>query len=816
MDRLRMDVSQAARALRANPGYALAGVLTLAIGIGANAAVFNLAHWLLMRPVPGVEEPERLVSMSLMPQDRSGASFISNPQIEALRAGVTSVTGIAAYHDLQLHVAAPGAAARRLPASVVSDNYFDVLGRPVALGRGFTRDEGVNAGAPPTAVISHDFWVSSFGAVPDVLGRTLTVNGGVFTIVGVTTPGFRGTSRAGDISVWVPVAQHKFVMPMFLGNLLTNDRASVFFSVIARRRDDVPTAQVESESNVVRAAAATGTRRSTWTLVAREGMEPAPWMRDRVNRLLMALVGGAVLLLALTCANVSSLTLARATGRRTEIATRLALGASRFSVARLLLVECLALSLLAGALALGVTWALGRALEGTDILPGVVTLGRIGIGWTMLAFAFGTSLLVAAIAGVAPAFSVARVAPQVRMREGGRGLAGSRSRIRQVLTVAQVAVSVTLLLGAMLLVRSVNARFSIPIGFDPATVVTASIEPALQRYTPERTEQFYRDLLDRVRALPGVRAAGLSWLAPFSRGAADTEIRTEGAPSEAAVSANHNMVSPGFLNAMGIPLLEGRDFTPVEFLRPGTATDGSIIITASMARRVFAGGPAAGRRVVIAYPEGTVRTVVGVIPDQRQHRLMDETADLVLEPFGQPFASGAASVQVALEAPSDEVMRGLVDIVQALDPALPVFQAQTLETALRKSMGEELLVSRSVTVLAALAMLVAGVGLAAVLARAVTERQREFGVRLACGATPGRLAAQVTREALLMSAIGIAGGLALALWFVRFISARLYGVASNDPVSILVVAAGVLVVTILAAAMPARRAAQVDPATALR
>jgi predicted permease len=819
MDHMRRDLSQAVRGLRANPGYTLAAVLTLAIGIGANAAVFNLGHWLLLRPIPGIQNPDRLVSLSLMASDRSGARFVSNPEVEALREGITGLTGLAAYQQLEMNVAAQDGPPQRVSAAVVTDNFFDVLGGPVAHGRGFTREEGTSAGAPSVAVVSNRFWVASLGRAADAVGRTITINGGTFTVVGIAVAGFHGPSRAGDTDVWVPIGQHRFALPMYSGDVLTNERSSVFFSLVGRLRDGVTVAQAEAEGNAVRAArTSTGTRGrpGTWELVGRSGTESTPWMQDRVARLLTALVAGVVLLLVLTCANVGNLILARAGGRRAEVATRLAFGASRVAVGRLLLVESLVLALVAGGLALAVTWLLGRAFDGTAILPGVVTLGRVPLDWQVLAFACAMSVAVASVAGIVPAVATSRMSPQEGMRGTGRGQVGGGGRLRQVLTAAQVAVSVTLLLGAMLLVRSVDARFAIPLGFDPTQVLSMSLEPALQRYTPQRTDAFYQELMTAVRQVPGVHAAGLAWLAPFSRTASDSGFWAEGGNKDEALSANHNMVSPGYLAAMGVPLLAGRDFSETEFMRRSTPDTGVVILTESLARRLFEGGTAVGRRITMQYPEGHVRTIVGVIPDQRQHRLMDETADLLLEPFGQPFTSGFASLQLSMAGSSEQVVAGVVGAIRRLDPTLPVYGVETVDMALRRTMTEELLVSRSVSVFAVLAMLVAAVGLGAVLARTVSERQREFGVRLACGATPGRLMRHVAREAVTVTGVGLLIGFGMAAWFVRVISARLYGVEPGDPQSAVVVVLGVMTVALVAAAVPARRAARVDPARVLR
>lgn len=814
MHSLSLDFRLALRTIRMNPGYATAAILTLAIGIGANASVFNLGYSLLARPIPGVFDPDRLMSLTFMSADRTGAGLISHPELTRLRDGVPALTGVAAYRDTELHVAIDGGAARRVQADVVSPGYFDVLGAPVALGRPFTSDEATNPSAPPAVIVSHGFWQSAFAGAADVLGRSVVINGERFVVVGVTRAGFAGTSRAGRAEIWVPSAQHRLVLPMYRGEVLSAETAAIYFGIVGRLADGSSIEQVEAQANATRVSVPgrAGARRANWVFVARAGAEPTPWLRERVDRLMLSLTGAVVLLLTLTCANVANLLLARASGRRREIATRLALGASRRSIIRLLLIESSVLALCGAIAAVGVTAGAARVLAGQVLIPGIVTVGSMPMDWTVWLFAAAVSLFVAIAAGAAPAFTVSRSKYGV----AARGQVEGASRLQRVLTVAQVAVSVALLLGAALLMRSMQARLAIPLGFDPSQVLSVSLEPALQRYTPQRTDAFYRDLLSRVSSDPQVRAAGLAWLAPFSQGASDTSLWAEGATAESAVSANHNIASPGFLSAMGIPLLEGRDFTEQEFLRRETPGSGVVIVTASLARRLFGDGPAAGRRVTMRYPEGMVRTVVGVIPDQRHHRVMDPEPDLVLEPFGQSFTPGFAALQVAANGPVTAVVDRVAAIVRDLDPTLPLFQVHTVEAALSRSLNEERLVARSVSMFAALAMLVAAIGLAAVLARAVTSRRREFGVRMACGATPARVAAQVTREAAWLVGVGIAGGLVLSAWFIGLVQARLYGVEATDPASVALIVVGTLAVGLLAAIIPARRAAAVAPAEVLR
>jgi predicted permease len=387
--------------------------------------------------------------------------------------------------------------------------------------------------------------------------------------------------------------------------------------------------------------------------------------------------------------------------------------------------------------------------------------------------------------------------------------------LRHVLTTAQVAMSVLLLLGAALLTRSMMTRLAIDPGFDPSAVLTFSVEPGLQR-DQTRQEAFYRELVDRVRAIPGVRGAGLVWLQPFSQGAGDAEFRPEGAAADSQVSAEFNGVSPGFFAALGLPILQGRDFTGEEFLRDDETGSGVVIITESLARKAFAQTPAVGRRIVMRYPESRVRTVVGVVRDTRQRRVTTVSPEMLFEPFGQSFPSGWASVLVGLDGAEGPIVAEIRRRVAAIDPTLPIYNVERLDRAFAKQFADDLLISRLTTAFSILAMLLAAAGLHGVLARSVADRTREFGVRAALGATPRGLAGLISREATSVLAAGVALGLTAGLWLARYIEARLFGVTPLDAISIVTAVALVSLVTLLSSAPAARRAARLDTAALLK
>jgi putative ABC transport system permease protein len=817
MDGLVADLRQAARGLAANRGFALTALVTLALGIGANAAVFSLANWVLLRPVPGVADQSKLVTLGYGSGGTRGP--VAFEDFEALAAGMPALDSLAGYESFAMNIAHGSSTPRRLDGEVVTGRFFDVLGGPLALGRGFTVEEGRRPERAPVAVLSYRLWQGDFAGAPGIVGQAVAINGQPFTIVGVAARGFHGASLNGSADLWVPFAQYSLAVPNYPKGGLTGRRVAMLFGLVGRLAAGGSIDAARQQAEAVRARLAADnpgdSRLEKWRFEVAPGVEARPWVRERLSQAMALVMGFVGLLLLLTSANVGNLMLARATGRRGEIATRLALGASRWRVARLLFAESLLLSLAAGVVALGLAWWTGRLMAGTIVLQGLPPLERVEIDARVFLFSLAVSALVALTAGVLPAFSGGRVNLTTALGDIGRSRTSARRGTRRALATLQVAVSVTLLIGALLLARSMAARLAVNPGFDPSRVLAFSVEPGLQGYGP-RQEVFYRDLLDRLRDRPGIRAAGLAWLQPYSQGAADTRFRREGQPASVEIDAATNAVSPGYFDALGLSLVEGRDFTASEFQRKETGQDGVVILTESLARRVFGAAPAAGGRIAMAYPEGVVRTVVGVVADTRQRRLTAEPTDTLFEPFGQQFPVGWASVMVGLAAPEDDVVREIRTVVGSLDPAMPIYNVTRLDEAIRRQFADDLLVMRLTVAFAGLATLVAAIGLYGVLARGVAERRREFGIRVALGARPAGLARLVTKEALGVAGAGLTIGLAATFWGVRVIASRLYDTSRFDPMAIGASVMLVVLVILASAVAPARRAARVDAASELR
>ena len=818
MSGIRSDVAHAVRGLRAHPGYAVAAVVTLALGISANAAVFSLTNWLLLRPIPGVQDPGALVTLTYAVGDSGGTFGVSVPLLRSLESGASALSGLTGYQQQPMNVTPVGdGSPRRLAADVVWGNYFSVLMEGIVRGRPFTAAESRDPGADPAVVISDRFWRDDLGGDPGVVGRPLLVNGERFTIVGVATHGFHGASRTSATDLWVPVSQYRRVMPQYPATLFSNPRIGFFFSLVGRLRAGATPALVASQADGVQAALKTAnptdTRLQRLRFLVRPGLETNPWARERLTSSLSLVMGIAILLLVLTCANVANLVLGRSIGRRTEIATRLALGASRARVARLLLVESAVLACLASGVAVAVAWMAARALEGTVVLQGLPPLERAEMDWRVMAFA----LLASAVgAGVVPAFSSSRVNLQGALREHGRSQTVARGRLRRVLTVAQVAVSLTLVAAAFLLARSMAMRHAIDPGFDPSRVLVFSVEPRLPGYDDAKKTTFYRDLMDRVREVPGVRFAGLSWAQPYGPIANDNDYWAENRP-EQRVDAESNRISSGFFGALGLRFVSGRDFAPGEVLTT-TDVEGPVIINESAARKLFGDAPAAGRRIVLAYPEHAVRVVVGVVSDMRQRQFMQPPQPMLFAPFNG--ASDWATIVVGLGQNSAAVVPRLRQAVAAVEPRLPVFGVTTLGEAIDAQLADDILVTQICierpVVFAVLATLLAAVGLYGVLARGVAERRREFSIRAALGAGPAAMARLVSGDALRVTAMGVVCGLAAATWLTQFLKTYLYGVDRLDPLALAGAVVLLAVVTLAATLVPARRAATVDPAAELK
>jgi predicted permease len=513
---------------------------------------------------------------------------------------------------------------------------------------------------------------------------------------------------------------------------------------------------------------------------------------------------------------------AQAHARRAELATRQALGASRSRVVRQLLLEGAILSSAGAAISLVLVWALGRGIEGLLIGPTLPALGRVEIDWRVFLFAATVAMVACLCASLWPALAGSRVDVVSALKQTGRGQMPPARRMRRALTGLQVAVSITLLCGGALLVRSLLARYQVPLGFDTGSVLAFSVEPGRAGRDDAGSRQFFRELLADVRQEPGVADAAVAWIEPFRRiGSGGTGIRAYGQGEDRQVSADMNAVSSGFFSSLGAHLLGGRDFTDEESPPSTQGGAGVMIVNATLARALFGTTDVAGRRVVIGYPSQPVRTIVGVVADIRTRSFGAPVGPMAYEPFGESFRISWGTVHVRL-GPSPSagqtplVVQRMREIVNRLAPGLPIYGVELLSESLDRYLAEDRLVTTCTVLFGGLATLIAAIGLYGLVARGVAERRHEFGVRAALGARPSSIARLVAEEAFQVSLSGGVAGIVAAMWLSRFITSRLYSVTAADPVSIGVAFAIVASVTLVSTLGPARRAAKIDVAEELR
>ena len=805
MNGILRDVAYALRLLRRNPGFSAAAVATLALGIGANAAIFSLADSTLLRPLK-VTRPAELQVM------RFSASY---PDFLEFQQRRDVFTGIAGSAGGRVNVVA-GGGGEFVAAGFVSGNYFDVLGVPPAAGR-VLRVEDDDRNGPGVAVLTERLWRTRFGADPGLIGRTIQINNVPVTVVGVAAAGFHGTSVSEPFHLFIPIAQTPRVQTGFFARpaMLTNRNMS-WVNVIARLKPGVtPAAAASAMDAVYRQFHPPGPRTRpepvTLTPIGQRSLGSGV---DSVQRfvILLAAVVGVTLLIG--CANVANLLLARAAARRRELGVRLAIGASRARVFRQLLVESLVLAVAGGAASVVVA-SLGLRLLARFQLPGGIEIDALGLavsgpvlGFTMLA-ACGTGLLF----GVAPAWRAARADAIGSLRDESRA-STARSGLRSTLVAAQVALSLVLLAGTGLFLRSLTASLRAPLGFRVERVATASVNLGAARYTPARAHEFYGEAIARAKRLPGVTAAAWTSLVP-TLGARSMSATFEGyqpAPQEDPHVYN-TAVTPEYFEASGTRLLRGRSFTPSD--TPSSPLVG--IVNDTAARTYFAGREAVGGRLKV--DEDHWIEIVGVAEDTTLRDIGDAPEPFLYSPFTQdPFGEQVNTVHLLVRTSGDEeaILGPLAGALRAIDPHAPVYDVSTFAWRVRRLVMPQRMGAALFGAFACLALALSALGIYAVASYVTRLRSREIGIRIALGADRERIRQLVLRQGAAPVAAGVAAGLAASALGGQFAGAFLRGVTPRDPLTY----AGVTLVMVLVAAaatwLPARRASATDPITALR
>lgn len=822
LERFWQDLHYSARTLRKTPGFTAAAVLSLALGIGANTAIFTLLNAVLLRPLP-VPDPQQLVQFTYtFPAEgpRNWNSYFGYPQLERFREQSKTLSGVFGGTSLgRLNVGFRTASGIAL-GDAFSGNFFQVLGITPQRGRFFSPAE--DRADALVVVLSDRFWRTRFGADPSIVGGAVTINRIPFTVIGVTPPEFSGLYAGAARDVWVPLHVMDRINPnpkrwsepftswlLIAGRLrpgVLRAQAQAEVDVIHRqllaqqlsaseRRDSEKMQRFVRESHLVLRSAKTGTHS------ALRGEYAFPL------KLLMC-VAGIVLLAA--CANVANLLLARVSGRRREIAVRLALGAGRGRVVRQLLTESLLLALIGGATALAIAWwgsaALVRMISTSDSL-------NVRPDLRILGFTAAASLLTAVLFGLAPALRATRMDPGPVIKETTRQSSRHSGALDRLLVVTQVALSVVLITGAGLFVRTLQKLWSVNLGYDRDNVLMFSVDAKLAGYPAERSGVVYRDILQRLEALQDVRSASASVVRPVDDyfGLVDQvgEVDGRSLAERDFIRVAWNSITPGYFATVSTPILLGRDFD----LRDNEAAPKVAIVNESLASRALPGQNPIGHRLGDS-------TIIGVVKDSLYNGARDQPKPVLYHPLfqhgvGQEYRWGFVSFELRYRGNAslvDEARREIASV----DRNLPIFRARTLRTETEQSLLRERLLAMLSSFFGALALLLACVGLYGLMAYAVARRTGEIGIRMALGARREHVLWLVLRETLTLVLAGLAAGLPLALWTARYAKSLLFGIGTADPVTIAATIAALAVVAALAGYIPARRALRVDPMVALR
>jgi putative ABC transport system permease protein len=796
------DLRYALRALLRAPGFTLAVVVTLALGIGANSAVFSVVHSVLLRPLP-YSEPGRLVNVYGRYPD-FGRTSTSLPDFQDLRAGTRSFEQMAARHASGFVLTGEGEP-ERVIADRITANFLPTLGVRPALGRGFLPEEEQVGGDDRVVVLSHGYWQRRFGGDTQIIGRRLTLGGASYTVVGVTPPSFR---YGRDVDLWAPVRADT-----------TLPRRAEFLDIVARLKPGVTVEQADADvAAVIRRLAeqypATNANLRSEVIGLQDdlvgGVRPA----------LFAFMGAVTLVLLIACANVANLLLARAAVRDREVAVRVALGAGRGRLIRQLLTESLVLALLGGVAGFALaTWGVA-AIRATDIqvLP---RQSEIGMNGTIVAFSLMLSLATGLLFGLVPALRLSRRPLHAPLRDGSRGsTGGALARMRSGLVLAEVAVALVLLVGAGLLIRSFDKLTSVDLGFEPAGVLTYGITfPSAKFRDAQQLPALYDALLARARGIPGVRSAAMSEDLPMS-GASYVSFSIAGRPPRQATTgaAPEDLqpfaVSPEYFSTLGIPLRHGRLF------ETGDGPDALrvAVVNEEMARRFFDGRDPIGSRVTFGNPADTAArwwTIVGVVGNVAQEGV---TAKPYAQMYRPIFQVPTRGVLISLRTDRDPLLLASAarEAVRAVDRDLLVSDIQPLDARVAGSIARPRLSVLLLSGFSAIALLLAAIGIYGVMAYTVAQRTREIGVRMALGADPSNVQRLVVRQGMQPALIGIAVGLVGALAASRLIASLLYGVSTLDPVTFVLVPLFLAAIALLATYLPARRATRVPPTVALQ
>ncbi|HJU88963.1 MAG TPA: ABC transporter permease [Gemmatimonadaceae bacterium] len=827
------DIKLALRTLFKTPFVTTIAIFSLALGIGANTGIFSLFDQMLRRPLPAFQ-PERLVNLAA-PGPKPGSQscnqagdcddVFSYAMFRDLEKARSPFSGLAAHRLFGANIAFRGQTMNG-EGVLVSGSYFPVLGIQPALGRLLTPADDQTVGAHYVAVLSYNYWETRLGASRDVIDQQIVINGQPMTIVGIAPRGFNGTTLGSRPSVYVPITMRGLMQPGFEG---FDNRRSYWAYVFGRLKPGVSLEQAKNEINAVyrpiindveaslqeRMSPATLAQFRKKELTVADGRRGQSSIHRESRTPLLLLLGITGIVLLIACANIANLLLARGANRAMEMAVRLSLGATRGQLLRQLLTESVLLALLGGAVSLLVAkWTIGGIVA---LLPPDSNLGlRFDLNVAAISFALGTSIVTGVLFGLFPALNSTRPDLVSALRSGVGKHSGARAatRFRTSLVVAQIALSMALLISAGLFVKSLFNVSRVDLGLKPDNIVTFAISPELNGYNPERAAALFSRVEEELAALPGVTGVTAS-LVPLLAGSNwGNDVSVEGFKEDADTDDNSRFseIGPGYFRVLGIPLLAGREFTVADGARAARVA----IVNEAFAKKFGLGRDAVGKHMSTDEDRPLDIQIVGLVKDAKYSDVKDEIPPLYFTPYRQDSTLGFINFYVRTAQESQSVQRAIPSVISRLDPNLPVEGLKTLPQQIRESVFLDRMISTLTAAFALVATILAAVGLYGVLAYTVAQRTREIGVRMALGADARRVRGMVLRQVGLMTIVGSIVGIAGAFAIGRAARSLLFGLEGHDPWVFSAAAVVLALVAFGAGYLPARRASRVDPMQALR
>lgn len=808
MERIWHDIRFAARQLRRSPGFTVVALLSLALGIGANAAIFSLISTVLLRPLP-IAHPEQVFSVDQGRQkDPDYSQSMSYPNFKDIRDRNHVLEGMALHRFAPMSVSHNGTS-ERVWGYLVTGSYFEVLGVHAFMGRMITSADDDAPNSHPVAVLSYGCWQRRFGANPNIIGTPLTINGHSFTAIGVAPPGFIGTETVFTPEFWVPSLMQAWIEG-FEG---WKSRGNGAWHAVGRLKAGVSREQAVAQLNTIAQQLAKEYPDTNPDMALK--LNPPGLIEPDVRSAVVAFSGAllltVLLVLLIACTNLASLLLARATQRRKEIAVRMAIGATRTRLAWQLLTESVMLAVTGAAMGLAVGWALIQAAQASLPQTDFALTMDLRMDSRVIAFVTGLAVLTGIGFGLVPALHASRpeVVAALKDETGGR----RRARLRSLLVTLQVALSFVLLIAAGLTVRSLQHTQALGPGFDENNALTVSVDLGLQGYAQAKGENFYKQLRERVLALPGVSAAGFVARLPLGLDNSSTTVspagQAEPRPQDMS-SCYYDSVTPGYFAAMGIPLVAGRDFSETDTDKAPPVA----IVNEALAKKFWPGQNPVGKRLNTGTTD-SAEVVVGVAKTGKYFSLGETPALMVYFPETQNYESAAALV-VRTQIDPDASIASVRAEVQKLDPELAVYGAKTLREHMKLSLFPLHAAAAAVGSFALLAMILAAIGIYGVMAYSVGQRTKEIGIRMALGAKATDVWGMVLKQGVAMTVAGIVLGIACAVGVSSIVANLLVGVSATDPRTFLMITLLLSVVALAACFIPARRATKVDPVRAIR